>query len=385
MRKIKHIVCLLLVSSLLTGCWDLRENERMFYVMGVGVDYKDGMYEVYLQIISFVNVAKSEQVNQDVIQAEVSSAKGKTFTEAIFKLYHSLDEELYWGHLTFFIVTDNVMKKDHIDSVLNTLTQHTDTRYQTWVFCTDEPLEEFLLAVPLLKRSITLTSLSDPKNSFVQESYIEPISMRELIIQINEPSYDVKIPYVTMKKDWETEKGPDQSVNMSGVGIISPEDFKGFIKGEKANGLKWLSHETLRTQITSKIVGSEDNNYLTVVLKNTSVQVDPIVQGNDVQFDITLHASLSLNSNTDTVSSKEMEDTVKKVVKEEILTTFKEGLDRNADVYRLGEVLYRKGVKEWKRLRENGEIPLNENSIRNINIFIDNFDSGRKSFESTVE
>src|SRR5690606_18057347 len=123
---------------------------------------------------------------------------------------------------SFFIVTENLMEEDHINSVINTLTQHTDTRYQTWVYSTDDPLEEFLIAVPLLKRSITLTSLADPYNSFQQASFIEPLSMRQLIIQLNEPGYDVKIPYVTMKDDWKTQKGTEKSVKMTGVAVISP-------------------------------------------------------------------------------------------------------------------------------------------------------------------
>ncbi|MFY3790706.1 hypothetical protein ACOQFO_03195 [Ureibacillus sp. MALMAid1270] len=85
MKKIKNIVCLLLVTSLLSGCWDLRENTRMFYVHGVGVDYKDGMYELYLQLISFANVAKPEQVNQDVVQAEVNSEKVKPLPKQFLK------------------------------------------------------------------------------------------------------------------------------------------------------------------------------------------------------------------------------------------------------------------------------------------------------------
>ena len=384
MKKIKNIVCLLLVTSLLSGCWDLRENERMFYVHGVGVDYKDGMYEVYLQLISFVNVAKSEQVNQDVVQAEVNSAKGKTFTEAIFELYYSIDEEVYWGHLSFFIVTENVLRKDNLDSVVNTLTQHTDTRYQTWVYCTDEKLDELLQAVPLLQRAITLTSLADPYNSFIQESFIEPMSMRKLIIQINEPGYEVKIPYVTMNKGWETSKGPEASVEMSGVGVVSPNDFKGLLKGDKAKGIQWLSKESVRNQITSKVEGTKDN-YVTVVLQNVNVNIEPIVESSEVQFDIHLNTTVSLNSYTDTVSMDDIRKTVKKIVSEEIMTTYKEGLKMKADIYRLSEKLYRTNTKLWKEVQTDGKIPLSENTIRNILITIDNFDSGRKEYKTTID
>ncbi|SOC41013.1 Ger(x)C family spore germination protein [Ureibacillus acetophenoni] len=385
MNHWKQIIPLLLLSILLSGCWDSRENERMFYVHGVGIDYKDEQYEVFMQIISFSNVAKSEQVNQDVIQSEVNSAKGNTFTEALFQLYHAIDEEVYWGHLSFFIVTEDLMKKDHINSIINTFTQHTDTRYQTLVYCTDEPLEEFLLALPLLKRSITLTKLADPYNSFEQASYIEPLSMRQLIIQLNEPSYDVKIPYVTMNKDWKTQKGPDESVEISGVGVIAPNQFKGFIKEEKAKGLQWLSHKTTRAQITSKVDSSKEDDFITVVLQGLKVQIEPVIEGKEVKFDITLNTTVSLNSYSESITTADIRETVEKAVKKEIETTFKEGLKRDADIYRLSEILYRSNNKAWSELHTDGKIPLTEKSIHNINIIIDNYDSGRKSFKTTID
>ena len=385
MIHLKQIITLLILSTVLVGCWDSRENERMFYVHGIGVDFKEGQYEVFIQLISFSNVAKSEQVNQDVIQSAVNSATGKTFTEALFQLYHSIDEEVYWGHLSFFIVTEDLMKKGHINSVINTFTQHTDTRYQTWVYCTDESLSEFLIVVPLLKRSITLTSLADPYNSFEQESFIEPLSLRELIIQLNEPSYDVKIPYVTLKKEWKTQKGSETSVQTSGVGILAPEKFKGFIKGEKAKGLQWLSDKTKRSQITAKVHPSKDDDFITIVLQDMKVQIDPVIEGRDVQFDIKINTTVSLNSYSKTLTTNDIRETVERAVKEEINTTFKEGLERDADIYRLSEKIYRSNIKKWKELHTDGKIPLTDISIRNIDIIIDNIDSGRKSFETTIE
>lgn len=55
------------------------------------------------------------------------------------------------------------------------------------------------------------------------------------------------------------------------------------------------------------------------------------------------------------------------------------------DIYRLSEVLYRNNVKVWKKIHTDGMIPLTEDSIRNIDIIVESLESGRKSFENTVE
>lgn len=383
MKKCKQMIVLLLSLGLLSGCWDLKENERMFYAQGIGVDYVDGMYKVYIQLISFANVAKSEQVNQDVVQSEVNSETGETFTEAIFKLYRAIDEEVYWGHLTFIVLSEEVMKDGRINSIVNTITQHHDMRYQTWIYCTDEPLEEFLIVAPLLKRSITLTALADPYNSFEQVSYLEPVNLRKLIIRLNEPNHEVSIPYVTLKKGWKTQKEENMSVEIAGAGILTPKEFKGFIKRDKAKGLQWMSNEMRRGQITSDV---ENDGYTTLVFDTFDVKITPIVKNiNHVKFDINISTTVSLNSHTETVTKKDIQEAVDQKMKKEIMTSFKEGLEIDADVYRLSEALYRKNIDVWKKLQKNGKIELTEDSIRNININIEKIHSGRKKFKTTIE
>ncbi|MFY3790707.1 hypothetical protein ACOQFO_03200 [Ureibacillus sp. MALMAid1270] len=77
--------------------------------------------------------------------------------------------------------------------------------------------------------------------------------------------------------------------------------------------------------------------------------------------------------------------TVKKIVSEEIMTTYKEGLKMKADIYRLSEKLYRTNIKLWKEVQTDGKIPLSEKTIRNILITIENFDSGRKEYKTTID
>ena len=84
-KKITLIVSLTAVL-LLSGCWDVTEPQRMYYVDGIGIDYKDGQYEIYMQIINFANVAKTEGPSPQGAQSEIGFAKGKTMEEAFFKL-----------------------------------------------------------------------------------------------------------------------------------------------------------------------------------------------------------------------------------------------------------------------------------------------------------
>lgn len=382
MKNKSFLILLIPMVILLSGCWDLNEPERMYYAFGAGIDYQDEEYIVSIQIISFANVAKTEQVNQDVIQSQVSSASGKTIDEALFKLYHAIDERVFWGHFSFVVFSIEALQNERFNSIINAITRFSDTRYNTWVYCTDEPLEQFLTDLPILKKSITLTKIADPTNSYEQESFIAPINFRNLIIKLNEPSHEAKIPYVKLKKDWQTQNTPLSSTEISGVGIVSPNEFKGLIEGENANGLQWMSNETVRGEITTSY---DKDKYLSATLQNIKVKIVPNIIGKDVKFDIHINLNASLASFDDNLTPDKVKEQVMKAVKNEIEQTYKVGLEMNVDIFRFSEILYRKDVHTWKELHKDGKIKLNENSIGNININIQKLTTGRKSFKDTIQ
>lgn len=368
----------------LTGCWDVHEPERMYYIHGVGVDFKDGEYRVYFQIIDFIKVAKSEQPAPEAIQAEIGVSKGKTLDEALFKLYRSMDERVYWGHLTYIIFSEQLVKNMAINTVIDTFNRYRDTRYQTWVYFTRGSVKEILLATPILNKGITLSKLSDPENSYNQHSFVEPINLRTLITDLNEPNHEVAIPHISMKENWDTEKGKDNVTFLKGVGVITPKEFKGYIDNEKISGLQWMTKKTERGEVTVKIEG-DGGNFYTIVLSKIKVDVKSVIEKGEAKFDIRLKVFATLSSIQGKASIQKIEQAVKEKVKEEVMITYKEALEQDIDIYRLSEYLYRQNVKSWKGLQEKGKVPLTEHSIRSLTVDITKLTSGRKTFTKTID
>ena len=56
-----RILVILLLTIVLSSCWDENQPERMLYINGIGIDYKDGKYELYAQFANFANLGKTEQ------------------------------------------------------------------------------------------------------------------------------------------------------------------------------------------------------------------------------------------------------------------------------------------------------------------------------------
>jgi len=138
-----------------------------------------------------------------------------------------------------------------------------------------------------------------------------------------------------------------------------------------------------RGDITIQVDDSE-RDYLTLDLEKIDLDVKPIVKNNQVTFEIDIKFNATLNGFKTKVTSDEIRKGIIKKVKEEIKTTYEEGLKLDVDIYRLSEHLYRDKVKVWKKLEKNGKIPLTKESISKINVHVNKVNPGRKTFGETI-
>lgn len=378
----KRLLVLMLFTIVLAGCWDQNQPERMLYVNGIGVDYKDDEYIVYMQVANFANLGKTQQPNSDVTQAEVGRARGDTMDEAIHELYHSVDQKVYWGHFSYLVVSEEAMENGKLSPIIDTFIRFRQTRYNIWVYTTKDSVEDVLLVRPVLNKAITLSNLGDPANTLEQESFVEPVDIRKLLIRLDEPNYEAMIPVIAVKKNWKSEEGPIDATDLSGVGIVTPHSFKGFITGEKAKGIQWMSNETKRGQITFKMDGG---NYFTMVIDGSKVKIEPIVTKGNVEFDVTISLDLTVSTVGENVSVESLKKAIKKEVEKEVWATYEEALKMDVDIYHFSEKLYRTDVKEWKKHQEDGQIELTKESIRDLKVKISKLDSDRKTFKKTID
>ncbi len=103
-----------------------------------------------------------------------------------------------------------------------------------------------------------------------------------------------------------------------------------------------------------------------------------------MKFDI----DVTMQGDVGTISTKTTKDEIQKKaeqeIKRQIKETYNEALKKDFDIYRLSEYVYRKDVKAWKRLQQNGKVELTEDLIRTLNVKLTELRSSRKTFKETI-
>ncbi|MFF2446539.1 Ger(x)C family spore germination protein [Neobacillus sp. NPDC058068] len=372
-KLIKHLFLTLTVLTVfpIAGCWDTNESERMVYAQGMGVDYKDGHYTIYLQVINLRLMAKSESsgTGGPQVNVEVGHASAKTFDKAVFNLYKSTQRRIFWGHLSYVVFTENALKQVGVKATIDMLDRYRETRYRIWFYATKEPLSKVFVTTPILDMSTALSRLSDPKATFHQSSFIRPIDMRELLIALNEPGHEASIPFISIsKKNWVTDRGRHDAIKTDGIAVTTKDALKGKITNNHALGFRWMNKDFVRDGLQ---VRSKEGTMVDLIFEKVKLKVQPVVKNSDIHFNVQIKAKGTMLVLVNKVNLASLASAAEKEIKKQIIETYSKGLNFDADVYRLSEVLYRKNVKAWKQAEHNGKIPLTKDSIKlDINVKI---------------
>ncbi|MED3689052.1 Ger(x)C family spore germination protein [Peribacillus butanolivorans] len=377
MKKMKSTLLLLLCISILSGCWDSNEPERLVYANGLGIDYKDGKVIVYLQIINVKGLAKSESSGDPstLSQADVGRATGNSLDEAIFNLYHTSDRRIYWGHLSFVIFSEEALKAGGLKYATDFLDRYRETRYRIFFFMTKDSIKDALLISPIENISMAFSKLSDPDGNYNQSSFIPPINLRELIIELDEPAHQVAIPLLKITEQWTGQNDKKKDLLIERVVIISENKIKTILPRNVMNGGRWINKHFVRDSLT---LFPETKNDAFVVIYDKKIKIIPAVEKNGkVHFDIKMKLKASVEMMIKDISRKQYEKEIKRAIKKEINNTYQYTQKRDIDLFRLTETLYRKDNKAWKKIEIKGGIPLEEDTLRSIQIDVEIQDTGK--------
>ncbi|MFB5660469.1 Ger(x)C family spore germination protein [Alteribacillus sp. HJP-4] len=370
-KRIKSVLLLLFSICLLSGCWDDKEIEGMYYIHSIGVDYVDDKFVVYGQVANFAgedggmssNEAGGASASSE--NAKVVIGRGDTGVAAIHNFYLSSQRRIYWGHLSSVVFHERALKAN-FKSVLDDFSRFNEIRPTLFIFMTDQPLEDILTTLPPSKTSVLYSFLGDPIESYRQSSRVPKIRKHHFQAELTEPGKNTIIPNVTIvKKRWKGAEEYEPNLYMNGAGFIQNESFRGLLKDEKINGLVFTDKKATRIPI---VIKKDGKPVATEILAQPQMKVTPIINGNNVTFKLELTVKGSVIELLENVSASELKKKTEKEVERQLQHLFENGLKMDADIFNLSYHLYKKDPKKWREFTTKGELPLTESSLESIEV-----------------
>lgn len=358
--------------------------ENMYYTLTMGVDYKDDEYIVHVKLINFSalkGAAKGDGGGGggQPDQAEIGIGKGITVAQALHDLYIYTQREIYFGHLSAVVLSENVLKHS-IQEALESLKRFRAERGTIWVFATKEPMNEVLSNLPVLEHSVILSLLGEPETSYKQSSLVEPIQMFELQREVREPGMTVAIPNISISENrWYTEKKSRAQIGINGIHFMQNNQWKAYLSEADILGLRWKEEETERAPVTV-VVDKEE--VATLIMKHIKFNITVEPENDHPLFTISTKAGASIYELFSDITEEQLEKETEKTIKKQMQDVFQKGIEKNTDVFQLSYHLYRKDRKLWEKATKDGELKLSPDLLSSIEVDVNIEHSGENKLQS---
>lgn len=375
MNFIRTLSVLLCCILFLNGCTSLPEIQNMAYATAIGVDYKDGKWNAYAQILNFTNISHNEQSNLGKsVPVWVGKGEGDTLALALTDISRTSQLRLFWGHVKVIVMTENVLKKGVVD-VYNAINRYREVRYNIYIYGTKKKLTEILTQKSILNLPPLETVLFTDNQMSSSASNLLPITGNRVIANLNEPGAPGIIPSIDIDANNWTEDTTSKSMfYLSGGYFFSDSKMIGWMSEDDLSGLRWS--EARLKRIPLKV--SVDGKPVAVILFSSPKMTVQTTEGNgETRFSLKVDAKGYVMELLEDVSMEKLRVQAAEMIETEIRDTFNKAIKLKLDPFHLSESLYRSSPKEFHRLVAAQPFILDENSLEKVKIHISIMNTGK--------
>ncbi|QJD82599.1 Ger(x)C family spore germination protein [Cohnella herbarum] len=381
MRRLKLILPFLGLSLLLTACWDIKSLQDVNYFTGIGIDYSDNTYKVYVQQLDFASVAKSEGGGKSDKPATVwiGSAEGKSISQAIVELYQTTQQTVFWGHLNAIVLSESTLKHGELLGVIDSLIRYPEIRYTPWVYGTKADISDLFTTKPFFNLSPINSILHSPETNYNQRPIIAPMRLSQFIREMREPGQTALLPSLNVSdKTWKRNEKPDPKLEIDGIFAIRNVGYTSWVNDKELLGIRWLVNKSQGSRITLN-QGDQTIAELKLAKPKSKVRVD-MVNGAPV-FKVGIKVSAAIIELWEMRSEADLEQLAGQLIAEQVRTALRVGINKKVDLLNLEHDFYRKKYNDWNKLTSAGKSPLLPINLGEVKVSVKIVQSGMYKFK----
>ncbi|NLL07669.1 MAG: Ger(x)C family spore germination protein [Firmicutes bacterium] len=353
-RGFPRLLSLLLVTALLTGCWDYIEIEALEFVFGLGVDQVEPDYVVVVEMV------KTSGGGQQVeVEPLVLATKGKSVSAAGRSLSNPAGLRAFWPHAYVFLMSEQVAREGIVPAMEN-IVRSRHIRSTVWVFITkDCTAEEVFKSKPPAANSVSehlnaIALMQETISGFI------PLQVWQLSQAFAAEGIAAILPTVKLVH----EQG-DLVPIVEGTAVFKGDRMVGWLDGHESDILCLLKGIIQRCYfVIDTKVGENEFFPITYELVGNRVEIKPQDKDGKLSVSIALDLHFSVEEMGRAPYSFR-DEAFARSVQAQLATAFthwireflsKTQQEYNADILGFGQLVRRKEPQVWRRLGENWDV-----------------------------
>ncbi|MHA6482569.1 Ger(x)C family spore germination protein [Paenibacillus sp. strain BS8-2] len=365
------VVLLLLTTS---GCTSMPDIQGNAYATAIGIDYKDGEWVVYAQIINFNTIAHTDQVEIGKEQPVwIGSGRGETLTSALTEVGATSQLLMFWGHLKAVVMSKEALKKD-VKEIYSAINRYREIRYTVYVYGTDKDLREVLKQKSLFNMSPLFTTMFTGTQSSAASAFIRPIMANRAISDLDEPGEHAWIPSIGADAfGWTEDMKERPMFKVTGAYFLRNHQLAGWMSVDELQGARWAFPKLERTPL---VIGEKHSATAMLMFSNPKLNIK-IVDGDDVRFKLQIKVRGFVMELMKEESIAKMEEMAEHQIAEEVMDTFRKGIKKSMDPYGMLEELYRSNPAKYYEEIAGSRFVLSESSLAEVDVKVKLVNTGK--------
>ncbi|WP_182200887.1 Ger(x)C family spore germination protein [Paraliobacillus salinarum] len=362
MRNKLLLVQLIIVLSILTGCWSSRELTDITLATTLGIDKIDDEFQVTLQVLNPNEIAGGTNITT---QSAISnySATGKTIFEALRQLTKVTPRKVFLSHLRLVIYGEEVAKEGIGDS-LDFLVRDHELRTDFMVIVARGSTAEQLMTIftPLEKIPANkVISSIEATHDFLGIGKLMYID--NLINTVISKSKQAVVTGAYMKGNMESgsrlenvEKiSPDALVYIDHLAVFNSDQLIGWLNEEESKGFNYITDEVKNSLVSVKL--KDGLLALEIKKSNTSLKFKDNKGKTEMHIDISSEISVGdvdTNFRIENQSDvKQIEAAVETKIKQLCQLSIDRAKEMKADIFGFGENIKQYNYDKWKEWEDD--------------------------------
>ncbi|SJZ33895.1 Ger(x)C family spore germination protein [Selenihalanaerobacter shriftii] len=402
MRQIyKYIllgIIIILLTTIVTGCWDRTEIEERLFVFGVGISQPKSIEEVLNDLEekarkklrdegiirpndkeiqdkveeiakpSFREVITRAERRQDQLKVTIEapivrnlvggegggngeptwivSTNADTVLEACQQFASRSNRRVYLGHLKSMIIKES-LAREGVQDLLDFFERDNEVQRRVNVFVCPENVEE-ILALNTPVEQVTSSYISMIVENKVKCSRVSPITLGEFMINIHTGAGSLVPRIVTGEKD----------VKVCGSAIFRGEKMVGWLGELETQSALRVKNATGQGEII--IPGLKEGNKAVYESNGLNIRIKPIVKKEKITFKVEIKLEgniVEIQSKVNLMNDqyiKKLEKNIEEHIKKNTMQVIdKAQQEFQTDFFGFGEQLRRHEPKVWKKVKKN--------------------------------
>ena len=354
MKKIISI--LLIITPLITGCYNYRELNDLAIVTAMSIAKENDSYKITVQV---VNPRKEQDTSKGNQPAFVTYSKTSDSIQiALREMILESPKRIYAAHMQILIIEKEVAEEG-IEPILDFLFRDPEIRDEFPVIISQEKnILEIMTPLDNISSEKLLNSLKTT-NKYLGLSSLT--TYNDLMSTYLSEKQEIALPSITMTGNIEQgeeeenleETSSDTKIFISNMAVFKNNKMLGYLTQEESIAYNFIQNNITNTLITSNY----DDGFIIHEIISSKTKIEAVPKENKITINIEGTSSISEITTSQNITEYSNIKAIQEKMNKDIETLIKDSINNinkkyNTDIYGFQELFYKTDPKYYKEIKD---------------------------------